>query len=439
MAFGIILVACYIVLACAAPVIAALVGNSGGSFLYEAGKNTALTGFTILILQSILAARYKFLTRPFGLDIVIRFHRLIALFAGLLIFAHPILLYAGTSGGKTATSLGTSWYIWLGPVVLFALIINLVVSSRRKLFGLTFERWRSFHGVIGIVIFTGAFLHSWFAGSDLKQPSLQVIWIVLITAGLAVFLHHRFIRPIIIEKHPYTVTNVKPEAEKVWTIELEPSKGQEIFDYLPGQFHFITLHRSRDLPEEEHHFTISSSPENKKVIASTIKEIGDFTSTIGQTKAGDKVSVQGAFGRFSYCLHPEETDLVFIAGGIGITPIMSMLRCMRDRSEDYKVTLLYGNRTEPSIAFKNELDEMQAGDNPSLNVVHVLSKADEQWTGEKGYITREILERYAGTDISGKTFYICGPVPMRKKTVANLKNMGVKDNKIRTEIFSLVD
>lgn len=174
-------------------------------------------------------------------------------------------------------------------------------------------------------------------------------------------------------------------------------------------------------------------------VASTIKNIGDFTATIPDTKVGDTASVHAAFGRFSYRLHPNETDLVFIAGGIGITPLMSMIRCMSDGKDDRRVLLLYANRTENDIVFRDELDEIAAARYPHLTVVHVISRPGDNWTGEKGHIDSDMLQRHIQGDLSKKTFYICGPAPLMDAAIANLTALGVKDRQIRTEIFRLID
>ena len=436
---GLILVVCYVVVGCAAAFLAVWLGATGSSFLYEAGKLAGLSGFTLLVLQAVLAARWKWVSRPYGLDIVYRFHRWMGLFAGLLLLVHPVMLAAGGAGWGLIFSLEVPWHIWFGKAVLVVLSVSLVVCFFRKNIAVRFERWRLVHGVAGVFLLAGGFAHSWFAGSDFAEPVLAGLWIALLAGGVVVFGHHRFVRPAVLRRRPYKVKRVKGEAEGVWTVELERPEGQEVLDYMPGQFHFITLHRGPGLPEEEHHFTISSSPAQEGLVGSTIKAVGDFTSTIGQTSEGDTATVQGPFGRFSYKVHPEERDIVFIAGGIGITPVMSMLRCMRDRREDYRVLLLYANKTESSIVFREEIEQIEAREYPQLEVVHVLSRASEEWDGEKGHIDREILERYVGGDVGGKSFYICGPEAMRESVVSQLKHMGVKDRRIRTEIFSLAD
>jgi predicted ferric reductase len=433
---GVTLIAAYVIIACAPAALAAWLGPPGGTVLEQAGRSTGLTGFAILVLQGVLAARWKWATRHFGLDIVLRFHRCMALFAGLLLVAHPILLSAG--GSSLLAGDGLPWFVWAGLGVLVLLLATLAVSAFRKELGVSFERWRLLHGVLAVVILGGAFVHSWLAGADLAGPVFKGLWIALLGGTAVVLVWHRFVGPALRRRCPYRVTEVKQEAENVWTVEMEPPDEGRAEKHLPGQFHFLTLHRDRGLPEEEHHFTISSSPEQAGRVASTIKAVGDFTSTIGDTRPGDTASVQGPFGRFSYRLHPEERDLVFVAGGIGITPLASMLRAMRDAHEDYQVLLLYGNRTRSDIVFREELDEMAAGEHPRLTVVHVLSRESEDWQGERGHIDREALERHVGRDVSGKTFYVCGPKPLLAATVANLKAMGVKDGRIRTEIFSLV-
>ena len=204
----------------------------------------------------------------------------------------------------------------------------------------------------------------------------------------------------------------------------------------PGQFHFLTFRRDPILPVEEHHWTISSSPTEPGFVSSTIKESGDFTATIGKTKTGDTALVYAPFGRFSYLLHSDERDFVFIAGGIGITPLMSMLRHMRDTQAGARVLLLYANRCEEDIVFREELAEIERGEHPRLKVIHVLTEAGNGWQGEKGRLDHERLERHCRIDLDAKAFYICAPAALTKSVILFLKNRGVKDGRIHFEYFS---
>ncbi|MCK9275415.1 MAG: ferric reductase-like transmembrane domain-containing protein, partial [Syntrophales bacterium] len=351
---------------------ASLRGVSSGNIIYEIGMNFALAGFAILILQVILAARFKWIERPVGFDILIRYHKYMALFAALLIIMHPLLLAAGGAGWRIIYALDVPWYIWFGRIAFIIAIVNVLLSVYQGRIKLKFEKWRFTHDILGPSIIGLAFIHSLIVGDDLELRFMKIIWIAALALAVIIFSYHRIARPLILKNRPYRVIDVHPEAENVWTIKLAPPEGRTVNPYLPGQFHFITFYRGRNLPVEEHHWTISSSPAKKGYVTSTIKALGDFTATMGETRKGDKAAVHGAFGRFSYALHPEERDLVFIAGGIGITPLMSMLRHMRDTRDTRSVLLLYANSDRDHIVFMQELDQIEKNGRPSLKIVHVL-------------------------------------------------------------------
>lgn len=420
-------------------VLATFLGSGSERFIPELGKNFGLMGFMILIAQFILAARIKWIERAFGFDIVIRYHKNMAVLAGCLLLFHPLLLAAGGRGWRLIAGLKMPWYIWLGKAALLVLLLNIFVSSFQTSFKLKYEKWRLGHDILGPLIIVMAFTHSWIMGNDLELASMKTLWIFALILAIFMFLYHVMIRPWRLKRCSYRVVDVQPETENVWTIKMTPPEGADIYDYLPGQFHFVTFYRQMNLPVEEHHWTISSSPTEEDYVSSTIKALGDFTSTIGKTKKGDRAAVHGAFGRFSYVLHPEEKDLVFIAGGIGITPFMSMLRHMRKTMDTHSVLLIFANKKEAQIVFRDELAEMEKGGHPRLKVIHVLSRPDEDWKGETGYVDREKIERFCGADPDGKVFYVCGPAPMRRAIIADLRNLHVPDERIRMEIFSFLE
>jgi len=411
---------------------------SGQGIIYEIGRGFALVGFMILGLQAVLAARLKWIERPFGFDIVIRFHKHMAVFAAILILSHPLLLALGGAGLALLTTLKIPWYLWAGKIALALLVITAVISLPQFPLRLSFERWRILHDALFPAIIILAFLHSRFIGMDFSSAVLRGLWVGMLALALVVFIYHRFVRPLLLDRHRYRVVAVRQETNNVWTVTLAPPKGERRYAYLPGQFQFITFHRGRGLPEEEHHWTISSSPTEKTSVSSTIKELGDFTATIGQTKPGDTATIHAPFGRFSYVLHPDERDLVFIAGGIGITPLMGMLRHMRDTKAALPVLLLYANKDEGEICFKKELVAIEKGRYPRLKVVHVLSSPATGWKGETGRIDRERIEQYCGKDIGKKAFYICGPPGLLEATIATLRALGVPDGRMHIEIFSFL-
>lgn len=409
-------------------------------FVYTIGKNLALVGFTILSMQFVLSARLKWIERPFGLNMLFDFHKTMAVVASLLILSHPLLLAADKAGGggwHLIFGPEISWHIWLGRIALMILLMHVLLAAFRFIIKLNYQTWRFVHDLGALVVFPLAFFHSWNAGGDFALLPMKVFWAVLFAAAAVAFAWHRVVRPILLRRQPYEVTGAQEEADGVWTITLAPPKGVPRFDFLPGQFHFLTFFRAPNLPVEEHHWTISSSPTEVGVLTSTIKESGDFTASIGKTKPGDKALVHGPFGRFSYALHPHERDLVFIAGGIGITPLMSMLRHMRATRAERRVLLLFANRTERDIAFRDELTAMEAGAQPQLKVVHILDQPGDDWRGEKGRIDAPMIERLCGGDLPRRAFYVCAPPALMDGAIKCLRAHGVPAKNIHFERFHL--
>ncbi len=413
-------------------------GGSEG-VVYDVGRNLGLTGFMILILQFVLAARIKWIERAFGLDILIRYHQHIAIAAVCFLLLHPLLLALGGSGWELLLGLDLPWPIWAGKAALLLLVLNVLLSLKQSRLGLSFETWRLGHDILAPILLVLIVLHSWFAGADLGLASMRVLWIGAFLLAAGVFLHHRILRPYLLSRQAYRVRNLRQETDDVWTVELVPPKNSQVKAFLPGQFHFLTFFRDPSLPVEEHHWTISSSPTQKEVVSSTIKESGDFTATIGRTKPGDTAAVHGPFGRFSHLLHPEERDLVFLAGGIGITPLMAMLRHMRDTGDARTVTLFYANRREEDILFREELEDIASGEHPRLTLINVLSRPGKDWRGETGHVDEERIRKYCGPDVVDKTYYLCGPLKMARDLIKDLKELGIPDKKIRREIFSFLD
>ena len=148
--------------------------------------------------------------------------------------------------------------------------------------------------------------------------------------------------------------------------------------------------------------------------------------------AGDYALIDAPYGRFSF-LHFPAADYLFIAGGIGITPFMSMLRYMRDNRITKKVLLLWGNRTEQDIVFGAELTQM-AQTLTDLQVVHVMSNSSNQ-NGENGFIDAALIKKYGG-NFSGKEIFICGPPIMMKLVLKALKSLKVRKKQIHFERFT---
>lgn len=419
------------------PLITVAIGNPavGIGFVFELGKIFALLAFTILALQPVLSARIHWIEKPFGLDMVLLFHRNMAVFAAILLLAHPVLLSAGIGDYSLIYSTEVQAFVYIGRAVLLILLIQVILSAFRMTLRIEFEKWRALHNLFALTLVLGAFLHGWLANNDLQLLSMKIIWIALLLMALSFYLYHKVFVRFIKEKR-FKIVAVEQESEKVNTLKMEPLDGSAVEHYLPGQFHFLTLHREK-FPAEEHPFTISSGGTSDRFVCSTIKMSGDFTHTIPQTKPEQQVTIRGPYGRFSYLLYPKEKNIVFIAGGIGITPFISMLRHMDATSSDHSVLLLYANKTIRNIVFGEELSQMQKRKNIDLKVIYYLSHPEEDWQGESGHITGDKIKQHCAKDFHKRSFWLCGPAPMQKSLLKQISDLGISTKQIHAENFSL--
>jgi len=241
------------------------------------------------------------------------------------------------------------------------------------------------------------------------------------------------LKPLWRYRHPWRVESIHAEHGNAWTMVMRP-EGHPGFRFQPGQFAWVMVGRS-PFALTQHPFSLSSSAEDGERVAMTIKARGDFTGTIAKVQPGTRVYLDGPHGVFS----PDRFEgpgFVLIAGGVGITPIISMVRTMADREDPRPCLLLYANRDWDGVTFRDELDELAR--RTPLTVVHVLEKAPEGWEGETGYITEAILRRHLPKRFERMQYFVCGPGPMMDAMDIALCKVGVSAERINTERFDMV-
>lgn len=231
----------------------------------------------------------------------------------------------------------------------------------------------------------------------------------------------------------YIIENTKKLPGDTLIFRLKPKNSPSVFHFSPGQFCQVKnpLYAK---PEETHLFSIASSPVVRDHLELCIKIYGFWTQSLLNLKEGNILQIAGPFGRFIF----EDTinNAVFLAGGIGITPMISMLRYIAGRKFNPNITLLYGSRTKDTIAYKEEIDSLRQT-LPRLQVIHILShlKPEDIWPGYRGFITREILQKEVNLS-NNPVFFICGPpvfVLLMKKLLSELN---ISENNIRQELFT---
>lgn len=382
-------------------------------------------GFAVLFIQFALSSRVRPLESDVGLDRMIHLHRITGIVGTTLIFLHlvSVTIYELLKFG----TLSLSWLKFSG---IFAFLIILAVAFAAlfyKRVGWRYETWKRIH-FASYIVFPVVFVHSLYLSEQIITGELymKVYWWALLGLYAAIVLY-KVVLALVVRNRPYAVTSVAPASHDVTTVTFDGPP----FDHKPGQFMLVSVEVG-DRLEPSHPYTIASSPE-EPFLQISAKAIGDFSAELRDVKPGSRAYIEGPYGVFSF-LNDDAPSLVFVAGGIGITPFMSQLRYLRDAGLNRKVRLIWGNKTEADICFGSELETMK-DQLPDFDVVHVMSH-QEDWNGEKGFITRDVVERHVD-DADRATFFVCGPPIMMEKAIPMLGDMGIPSDRIRYERFSL--
>jgi predicted ferric reductase len=391
-------------------------------------------GLAMMGLQFVLTARFRRATAPFGIDIIYYFHRWAAVAGASLILAHYAILRVrhGEALGP-ANPLTAPWEMTAGRLALFLFLVLIVSSLWRKQLRIDYDRWRIWHGLLAVAALLLAIAHIQGVGYYTHALWKQVVWSSYSGLWLFVLGYIRIFKPLRLSRQPYRVSEVRRERGHSWTLTLEP-EGHKVPAFSPGQFAWLTVGRS-PFRAREHPFSFSSSAENRKSLQFTIKELGDFTRTIGRTAVGTEAYLDGPYGVFTPDLHPEAPGFVLIAGGVGIAPMMGMLRTLADRGERRPVTLVYGSANPERTIFWEELRALRS--RLPLDVVHVLNEPPPDWAGERGFITEAVLRRALPADAAARTFFLCGPTAMTDAVQRDLRRLGIPLRRIHVELFDM--
>ena len=207
----------------------------------------------------------------------------------------------------------------------------------------------------------------------------------------------------------------------------KPSK----LDYLPGQFFFITLQNNGE--ELKKHFSFSSSPTEQNYIEFTKKLTNsEFSGILKKLANNDWAKIEAPFGKFTFI--GEHKKIALLAGGIGITPFRSICRYCTDKQLKNRITLIYGNRTEEDIVFREEFEDMQK-ENKNLKCVFTINEGNANWKGLTGFISGKMIKKEI-SDYKNTIFFLCGPPGMVEGLKGILNQLSITADHIRAEYFT---
>jgi predicted ferric reductase len=419
-----------------APVFALLAGSHSPTrdFWTEFSVALGYSGLAMMGLQFGLTARFRYVTKPWGEDVIYHFHRQISLVAVSLVVAHPVILVVIQPELLALSNmLEAPLSAHLALLSIFSVIALVVTALWRAALNLKYETWHLAHIVLAVVAITAGVVHM--AGSSfyLVDPWKQSLWIGLTIFWVGLLLYVRIVKPLFMLRRPYRVSEVRQERGETTTLVMQP-EGHPGFHFSPGQFGWLMVWGS-PFKITGHPFSFSSSAAAKGgCVEMSIRNLGDFTKEIQSVPVGKRVYLDGPYGAFTIG-NPADMH-VLIAGGVGVTPMMSMIRTLADRGDKRPVILLYGSKDRESITFCEELEVLKA--RLDLTVVHVLATPPAGWTGEQGFINAEMFKRHLPPPYFDHEYFICGPGVMMDAIEKALGEMGVPMAKYHSERYSFV-
>jgi len=393
------------------------------STLTSLGQISGIMGMAMFIVTIILSSRLKFLESYFGgLNKIYFLHHFLGGVSLILLLFHPTILaikFAQISFHNAALFLlpGNSGSVTFGMVALLGMILLLIFTF---FINFPYKTWKITHKFLGLAFFF-AILHTFFVPSDVSLfLPLKIYMGLLVFVALIVLSYRTIFGNAIIKRYTYLVDRVKRLNDDV--IEIAMSTKGEVMTYNPGQYLFINF-EGNNISKEVHPFSISSGifDEKLKII---VKSLGKYTNDLQSLRAGARAFIEGPFGVFSY-LKSNHKDQVWVAGGIGITPFLSMASSLEDKT--YKINLIYCVKNKEEMVYFENLTKIALINN-NFKVIPFC-------TDIEGRINIEKIDKIT-KGISQKDFFLCGPPGMMKALRAQLLANGIPNKDIHSEEFN---
>lgn len=406
--------------------------------LDELASGAGMLAFAIILAEFLLSGRFRAISGGVGMDVTMRFHQLLARTALLLALVHPFL-YVSPFGAqlpfdptRVLTLKEPGIALATGAVAWVLLPAFVMISIARSEVFKMYEVWRWGHGAGAAIIAGFAWHHTVHAGRYAEDPVLKAVWTGLLLIALASLAAVYVGRPLMQLRRPWKVKEIKKVADRLWEVVLAPD-GHRGLSYEAGQFAWLNIGRS-SFSLNENPFSIASAPSEKEQLRFVIKELGDFTSSLGAIEVGTCAYIDGPHGNLTgNGLHAPGIGLV--AGGVGIAPMLSILREMGAQGDQRPVKLIYGNRHKGQIVAGDELEHFAARE--GRDVIQVVSEPEPGWKGEVGLIDAALIKRHFGEEHHKSWDYLlCGPPAMMTGVEEALIDLGIAPRQILSERFS---
>jgi len=388
------------------------------------GQMAGILGLTLFSINLILSARIKVLEKFFqGLSNVYSYHKVIGQVSFGLLLLHPLFLLVSylSVSFKVALKFLTPFNdisVTYGSISLSLMIVLMALTLYVKL---KYHIWKMSHKFM-VLVFVFALLHSFFISSDISRDLfLRIYLLSLGFLGLVLSFYQAFLSKWLNNNKIYTLKKVNTLTPQV--VELELETGNKKIKFVPGQFVFIRF-LFGIISQETHPFSISSGS-NSDGLQIVIKSLGDFTEKLKSLEPGIKVAIEGPYGKFSH-LNIENKNQVWIAGGVGITPFLSMARSLNN--SEYNIDLYYSVNNLEEAVLIDELKEIEIS--KKIRLIPWISS-------DKGYLTAKAISEMT-SDLNSRDILLCGPSPFMLGIQKQLLDLKISKKNIHFENFKFI-
>ena len=403
-------------------------------FWVEFSVALGFIGLAMMALQFVITARVNRIESSYGIDILLQFHRYTSLAAFFMVLVHPVILFINQPDTLQLLNFPEApWRARFAVLGTLAFLAMVVTTIWRRPLKIPYETWRASHTLLAVLAVGLGFAHGIGVGNYLGFFWQAMLWSGFMLISLWLIVYVRVVKPWLMTQRPYLVTEVKPQRGDVWTLALRPL-GHEGFKFQPGQFAWLTLNIT-PFSMREHPFSMSSSGDRPDQIEFGIKAVGDFTQRIKDVQPGTKAYLDGPYGVFTTERYWDSAGFVLIAGGVGITPIYSILLTAVERKDDRPFLLIYAAADWESITYREALETLK--DALDLTIVYVLRKAEATWDGETGYVDQALLNKYIPIHRGSRQYLICAAPVMMDAVEHALFDLNVPISNVHMEHFDL--
>lgn len=389
---------------------------------------TGLFALSALVCTFVLVCRLRALSRAAGITALLSAHRSIGVLAAGSVVLHVAVVIAADLDN-------VNLLLWVdappraraatAAAAALAGVIALGVLRRRV--RQDYELWRWAHLVLSVAAVGLSALHVQLVGELVAHPVMRWV-LVALAVVLAAGLAHRVLSARRSSEH--VVREVRLDSDSVCTLVLDP-RGAPL-RFAPGQFAWLRLAKGGG---EEHPFTIASSAAGGGC-AFTVRSTGDFGTVLRTLPPGTPVWVDGPYGSCSLDLLPQPASgVAMIAAGVGITPMLSMVRTLADRHDPRPLLLVRAAGEPRELLFRHELGHLAR--RLDLTVVEVVRSPPPSWTGPGGDVGTPLLRSvlpHAGQR-SALDYFVCGPPGFVTAVTRSLLELGVPEHRIHIEQF----